>query len=87
MVANIGYLSENPSVRNVAILGMATLAQLVRISCEEEVLGQDPVRRVPSVECAIDSSRTCTERPTMQNEPGTTENDEDSSFARWRSCS
>lgn len=41
VVANAGYLLENPTSRNVAILGVATAAQLVRISCEEEVLIHD----------------------------------------------
>lgn len=41
VVANAGYLAENPSTDNAAIIGLATLAQLVRISCEEEVLTRD----------------------------------------------
>lgn len=41
VVANIGYLLENPTGRNLAILFVATAAQLVRISCEEEVLVHD----------------------------------------------
>ena len=41
VVANAGYLLENPTARNVAILLVATVAQLVRISCEEEVLTHD----------------------------------------------
>jgi len=39
--ANAGYLLENPTGRNVAILFAATAAQLVRISCEEDVLTHD----------------------------------------------
>jgi protein-S-isoprenylcysteine O-methyltransferase Ste14 len=42
VVANLGYLLENPSSRNAMILGVATFAQLVRISCEEDVLSHDP---------------------------------------------
>ena len=38
----LGYLYENPSLRNGALVACATLAQLVRIACEEEVLVRDP---------------------------------------------
>jgi protein-S-isoprenylcysteine O-methyltransferase Ste14 len=41
VVANIGYLCENPSMRNATILTIATLAQFARISCEEEVLSRE----------------------------------------------
>ena len=42
-VTNVGYLLENPSLCNLAVMSGATLAQLVRISCEEEVLSSDEV--------------------------------------------
>lgn len=41
VIANAGYLLENPTGMNSAILFVATGAQLVRISCEEEVLTHD----------------------------------------------
>lgn len=43
LVVNVGYLLENPSLRNLGVVSCATLAQLVRISCEEEVLSRDEV--------------------------------------------
>jgi protein-S-isoprenylcysteine O-methyltransferase Ste14 len=43
LVTNTGYVLENPSLRNLAVVAGATLAQLVRISCEEEVLSRDAV--------------------------------------------
>lgn len=43
LVTNLGYLFENPSLRNLTVVTGATLAQLVRISCEEEVLSRDAV--------------------------------------------
>jgi protein-S-isoprenylcysteine O-methyltransferase Ste14 len=42
LVANCGYLIENPSGWNAAILWIALLGQLARIRCEEEVLSGDP---------------------------------------------
>jgi protein-S-isoprenylcysteine O-methyltransferase Ste14 len=42
-VTILGYLFENPSLRNLAVVTFATLAQVVRISCEEEVLARDEV--------------------------------------------
>lgn len=42
LVVNCGYLLENPSAWNAAVLSAALLGQIVRISCEEEVLSQDP---------------------------------------------
>jgi protein-S-isoprenylcysteine O-methyltransferase Ste14 len=38
LVAYLGYTAENPSARNVALLLLATSAQLVRINEEERVL-------------------------------------------------
>lgn len=43
LVTILGYLLENPSLRNLAVVTGATVAQLVRISCEEEVLVRDKV--------------------------------------------
>lgn len=43
LVTNLGYVLENPSLRNVTVVSCATLAQLVRISCEEELLSRDEV--------------------------------------------
>ena len=40
-VALVGYLCANPTVRNIAIITVATLGPLVRISCEEEILSHD----------------------------------------------
>jgi protein-S-isoprenylcysteine O-methyltransferase Ste14 len=42
LVAYLGYVAENPSARNVALLAVATSAQLVRIHEEERVLGSEP---------------------------------------------
>ena len=41
LVAYLGYVAENPSLRNVALLGLSTLFQLVRIGEEEQVLHGD----------------------------------------------
>ncbi len=41
LVVNLGYVLENPSLRNAGVVACATLAQLVRIACEEEVLVRD----------------------------------------------
>lgn len=43
LVTNFGYVFENPSLRNFTVVAGATLAQLVRISCEEEILSRDEV--------------------------------------------
>lgn len=43
LVTNAGYVLENPSPRNLAVIAATTLAQLVRIKCEEEVLSRDAV--------------------------------------------
>jgi protein-S-isoprenylcysteine O-methyltransferase Ste14 len=43
LVVNVGYVFENPSLRNSVVVACATLAQLVRISCEEEVLLRDEI--------------------------------------------
>ena len=40
-VTIVGYVLENPSLWNLAIMVGATGAQMVRISCEEEVLVRD----------------------------------------------
>lgn len=40
-VTQVGYVLENPSVRNAAILFLATSGQLVRIRYEEQVLSHD----------------------------------------------
>jgi protein-S-isoprenylcysteine O-methyltransferase Ste14 len=42
-VTILGYVLENPSLWNFAVMTGATAAQLVRISCEEEVLVRDEV--------------------------------------------
>jgi protein-S-isoprenylcysteine O-methyltransferase Ste14 len=42
LVVNCGYLIENPSAWNTAVLSVAVLGQIARISCEEAVLGRDP---------------------------------------------
>lgn len=42
LVASVGYLAENPSMQNLVFMTVATVAQLVRITCEEEVLARDP---------------------------------------------
>lgn len=42
-VTILGYLYENPSLRNLTVVTGGTLAQLVRISCEEEILVRDEV--------------------------------------------
>lgn len=44
-VAYSGYVFENPSARNFALLAMGTVAQLVRIHEEERVLDRDPSYR------------------------------------------
>jgi protein-S-isoprenylcysteine O-methyltransferase Ste14 len=41
LIAYVGYVAENPSLRNVALLGVSTLCQLVRIGEEERVLRRD----------------------------------------------
>jgi protein-S-isoprenylcysteine O-methyltransferase Ste14 len=41
VVANLGYLLENPSSRNAMIIAVATSAQLIRINYEEEILSHD----------------------------------------------
>lgn len=43
LVTNVAYVIENPSVRNLTVVAGATAAQLVRISCEEELLSRDEV--------------------------------------------
>ena len=43
LVTQVGYVLENPSVRNATIVVAATIAQLVRIRFEEGVLGHDPL--------------------------------------------
>jgi protein-S-isoprenylcysteine O-methyltransferase Ste14 len=40
-----GYLFENPSVRNIVILGAVTAAQVIRIGEEEKCLSADPEYR------------------------------------------
>lgn len=42
LVVNCGYLLENPSAWNAAVLAVATMGQIARISCEEELLAEDP---------------------------------------------
>ena len=42
LVVQIGYVAENPSVRNAVLIVCVTLGQLMRIKCEEEVLVGDP---------------------------------------------
>lgn len=42
LVTMAGYLLENPSVRNIVILGAATAAQVIRIGEEEKCLCADP---------------------------------------------
>ena len=41
LVAYLGYVAENPSLRNIALLGVSTAFQLVRIREEERVLSDD----------------------------------------------
>jgi protein-S-isoprenylcysteine O-methyltransferase Ste14 len=41
LIVQIGYVAENPSLRNGTIVLCATLAQLVRIRYEERVLSHD----------------------------------------------
>jgi protein-S-isoprenylcysteine O-methyltransferase Ste14 len=41
LIAYLGYVAENPSLRNVALLCLGTAFQLVRISEEEQVLSAD----------------------------------------------
>jgi protein-S-isoprenylcysteine O-methyltransferase Ste14 len=45
LVSYLGYVGENSSARNLALLVIATGAQLVRISEEEKVLGSDSAYR------------------------------------------
>ena len=40
-VAYLGYVAENPSLRNAMLLGLSTLFQLVRIREEERILRAD----------------------------------------------
>ena len=42
LAVQLAYVAENPSVRNALIVLCATLGQLVRIKCEEDVLVSDP---------------------------------------------
>jgi protein-S-isoprenylcysteine O-methyltransferase Ste14 len=42
LIVTTGYLLENPSAWNFAVLAVSLLGQIARISCEEEVLSQDP---------------------------------------------
>jgi|SRR3990170_1182560 len=42
VVVQLAYVAENPSIRNAVIVLCATVGQLVRIKCEEEVLVNDP---------------------------------------------
>ena len=44
-IAYGGYVAENPSLRNVALLAVAGTAQLVRIHEEERLLGRDVAYR------------------------------------------
>ena len=58
-VTILGYVLENPSLWNVAVMTGATAAQLVRISCEEEVLVRDEVYgKISATAFASGSSRT-----------------------------
>jgi protein-S-isoprenylcysteine O-methyltransferase Ste14 len=41
LITYLGYVAENPSIRNVALLCVGTAFQLVRISEEERVLSDD----------------------------------------------
>ncbi len=45
LVGNLGYVLENPSLRNAAVVCLGTLFQLVRIDEEERVLRHDPSYR------------------------------------------
>jgi protein-S-isoprenylcysteine O-methyltransferase Ste14 len=45
LVTMAGYLLENPSVRNMIILGAVTAAQVIRITEEEKCLCADPEYR------------------------------------------
>lgn len=45
LVTMAGYLFENPSARNVVILGAVTAAQVIRIGEEEKCLSADPEYR------------------------------------------
>jgi protein-S-isoprenylcysteine O-methyltransferase Ste14 len=42
LIVDCGYLLENPSAWNAAVLAVATMGQIARISCEEELLTHDP---------------------------------------------
>jgi protein-S-isoprenylcysteine O-methyltransferase Ste14 len=42
LIVDCGYLLENPSAWNAAVLAVATMGQIARISCEEELLAHDP---------------------------------------------
>lgn len=42
LIVNIGYLLENPTLFNLAVVIISTGFQLLRITKEEEFLGQDP---------------------------------------------
>lgn len=44
-VSYLGYVLENPSSRNLALLAVATAAQLVRMAEEERMLGVDAAYR------------------------------------------
>jgi protein-S-isoprenylcysteine O-methyltransferase Ste14 len=45
LVTMAGYLLENPSLRNIVILGAVTAAQVIRIGEEEKCLSADPEYR------------------------------------------
>lgn len=45
LVSYLGYVAENPSIANVALLCLSTAFQLVRVSEEEHVLVADPAYR------------------------------------------
>lgn len=45
LIVTTGYLLENPTAWNAGVVLVSLLGQVARISCEEEVLSQDPAYR------------------------------------------
>jgi protein-S-isoprenylcysteine O-methyltransferase Ste14 len=46
LLTDVGYLLENLSIWNIAVLGITLVAQLTRIRQEEAALSQDPAYRI-----------------------------------------